>query len=324
MDSRFADRQQELGDLSDETIRVRWQSVVAVATAADVHAKARLVLLACQSPVDRATDEWFWKPFRDAEASFRIDDGVELHARLASAAACHLIERGDDLVPILVRLAMLAGASPINDDLETDAGPALAEVTATVPAVTRPAIFWTKPDQDAVRVDGGAPTATLSTLLDQVATKSQTGLTGLADQVSALARWVGELQRTVAAQQDMLEWLLGGVRSDGTSWSDLPPVATSIDAASDISKFISGVPQPAHERILAQVLAVAGVDEKPRTISTDKVATDFSPIEDQALATLAPLTSGLAKGAELSALSCYELSRRILWELIARRTWDEA
>ena len=117
MDDRFADWMAELGEISSEMLASRWATIVEVADAAGAHEKARLVLLTCRDVLDREADEWFWKPFRAKDDTFRLVDAVETHARLAEAATSYLIRAGDPLTPMLVQLALLSGRSPIHVDL---------------------------------------------------------------------------------------------------------------------------------------------------------------------------------------------------------------
>ena len=263
MDPKFADRMAELGEISAEALTARWNAVLSIASAAGPHAKARLVLLACRDKLDRDADEWFWMPFRSGEETFRVDDAVETHARLAEAAARRIISEGDELTPMLVRLAVLSGRTPVNSDLTTDAVSALKETLTGVPTIAPPRPYWTTANQAELKVEGGPSLATLAGAVDRVALNSQAGILELGKQVLALAEWAAHADRRSGAEQTMIQWLLGGVRADGTAWADLPPFVVSVDAAAELSAYLTGPPQPRHEAIVAQVLAVSGVPDKP-------------------------------------------------------------
>src|ERR1700723_1553032 len=116
MDPKFTDRMAEVGDFTSEVLTSRWDTVVSIATGAGPHERARLVLLSCREPLDRAGDEWFWKPFWEADNTFRVDDAIETHSRLAEAASPHLTSTGDQLTPMMVKLALLSGRAPVSPD----------------------------------------------------------------------------------------------------------------------------------------------------------------------------------------------------------------
>ena len=321
MDPKFPDRMAELGDVSSETLNARWNAVVSITSAAVPHVKGRLVLLACREHLDRDADEWFLKPFREAEDNFRVDDAAELHSRLAEAAARHLISQGDELTPMLVRLAVLSGRTLVSGDLAEDAASALHETLTEVLEFVPSRAFWTKANQDEIKVEGGANPVILSNSVDRVAVNSQNGIAELGKQVAALTEWAAEAERRFGAEQQMIQWLLGGVRDDGTAWTKLSPSAIAVDAAVELSAYVFGPPQPRHEAILAQVLSVSGVDEKHIKPKADDIEARFNAIDDKALAELAPITHALATGGEPARQSPYDIARRVLWETSTTKIW---
>lgn len=322
MDDKFADRMAELGDISSGMLTSRWEVVVGIANVASAHQKARLVLMACRDVLDRDADEWFWRPFRDQDDTFRVDDAVETHARLAEAVTGRLIGLGDDLTPMLVQLAVLAGHSPVHDELIAKSEAALEESSAEIPEFEPPKSYWSKANQDELRADGGVDQATLSTTVDRVATACQSAIAGLSKQVTALTEWATGAEQRFNDEQQMVQWLLGGVRADGKPWSGLSPATIAIDAARELSRYVLGAPQPRHEAILAQVLSVSGVADAAVDPQSDDRISQFEARTDAALAALTPITSALGAGTPTDKESTYQLARRVLWEVTTVSVWD--
>ena len=324
MDATFADRMADLGEIDSETLNGRWAAVVSVAGAASASDKARLVLIACREPVDRGVDEWFWMPFRAADDTFRVDDAVELHARLADAAVRYLLEQGDRLVPLLVRLSALAGFAPVNAAMPAAADAALHETPRRIEPAVASKTYWTKSDQDKTKVDGGLDLVTLGAALDSVAINSQNAIAGLWQAMSAVTSWASDAERRFSNEHGLVQWLLGGVRRDGVAWNQLSACVAAIDAGLEIATFVGDAPQQRHEAVLGQVLATSGVPDSPTTWVTDGLLAAAAGFGEPALARLSPIAAALAGGFSLEELRPYEIARRAMWESVAARRWAEA
>lgn len=322
MDSRFADRMGELGEISSELLNARWTTVVLIAGSAGSHEKARLALLACREVLDRSTDAWFWKPFRESEPTFRVDDAIELHSRLADACARHLIDEGDQLMAMLVQLAVLSGRTPVVPDLLIAAKGASEEASVAVPEYVEPRPVWAKSDQTALTAEGGTDLATLSAILDRVQVNSHNAILGLGEQLAAILEWGSDAERRFGIEQKMVQWLLAGARADGTPWTGLPVGAIAVDAAAELAEYIRGAPQQRHEAILAQVLSVAGVEDEDIDFVTNEVVSSFNRADDLALTDLTPITSALADTTPLGNGSPYKVANRLLWEIAATNVWN--
>jgi hypothetical protein len=320
MDDRFPDLMSELGDIGPNMLKARWRAVVGVAAAAGDHEKCRLVSMACGDQVSRQSDEWFWKPFRAGEKTFRVD-AVELHSRLAVACLRRLIGEEDDLAPMLVNLAVLSGLTPIKADLATEALGALQETAVEPPDFDSQVNFYTGDQQEKLKADGGADTATLSLLLNKIAYDAQQAVAGIADAARRLSEWARDAEVRFETGQQMMQWLLGGIRSDGRSWSDLTPGATVVDASCELADFVLAAPQPRHEAVLNQVLSVAGLTDSSTKIKPDEAVEAFDLIDDDALRQLCPISAALVDGEDLPKVSPYDLARRLLWERAVIARW---
>jgi hypothetical protein len=231
MDPKFADRMSDLSEISDETLEQRWSTLTTIVGAATKHHQARLVMIACGEPLDRDSDTWFWEPFRENEKTIPVDDGAALFTRFAECAVRYLIEvEENDLPAMLLRLAVNTGRKPFHQDL-VDAGVArLEETDVTIPKFSAPATFWTKSMQTELTNNPADPGIT-SGNLSSFATNGQIAMTAVAKQVIALTNWAADAERRFSREQQLIRWLLNGVREDGKAWPSLSPGAVAIDAA---------------------------------------------------------------------------------------------
>lgn len=319
MDDRFADRMAELSEISDALLEQRWSTVEQIAADIDEDTKVRLVLIACGVALDRDADEWFWRPFRENEPTFRIDDGTELHIRLAEAATRYLIVDHQDFVTaMLVRLAMNAGHDPRTQDLVEVAAARLLETEVAIPKVAQTKAFFTEETKQTLQA---SPADAAN--LEAIVSGAQAAVVALTRQANALARWATFANARYTSDQRLIEWLLNGVRSDGTAWSALSAGAAAVDAARELADLIVSAPQPRHEAILQQVLAVAGHDD----VAIKRAAKDIQPFSDPppaALQPIAPILDALAAGGSIPKRKPTELAIRTLWEARAVTTWNRA
>jgi hypothetical protein len=322
MDPRFADRMNELSEISPELLAQRWAAVVQIVAAAGPHEKARLVLLACRDVLDRDSDRWFWEPFRTFEMTFPVENGVELHSRLADACARELIAKGSHLTAMLVVLARNCGRTPVSADLIGASIERLHEAPVTVQSFSAPPLFWTKQLQDAFKAAEGVDQAAIVATVDGIATNSQAAVTALINQVKALTTWATHVDRGFRAEQRLVQWLLAGARKDGVAWSTLSPGAIAIDATAELAELVSGAPQARHEAMLSQVLAVSDVGTQEISATVLDALTKFELPDDGALAALSPIIHLVASGKGLPKQSPYELARRVLWEIKAIDGWN--
>jgi hypothetical protein len=323
MDAKFADRMNELAEISTELLEQRWSTVVTVANSTADDTKVRLVLIACGEKVDRDTDEWFWRPFREVEPTFPVDNGKALHSRLAEATARYLINaEQDSITAMLVRLAVNVGHTPQSQDLIDDAVKHLAEVDEELPVYAAPGTIWNEKIQTSLQEAPNDP-ATLQTNLIALGSATQAAVTALAKQTSGLVQWARYADRRFKADQGLIQWLLRGARSDGKPWSGLSAGAVAVDAAVETAEYVVGAPQSRHEGLLLQVLAVAGKgDTAIKSAVKDHAVTVSAPPEG--LAVLTPITAALAAGKAIPKRKPSELAIRMLWETRTIEAWNEA
>lgn len=316
MDDKFVDRMQVLADLPTEVLEQRWETVVAVANSTDSVTKVRLVLIACGSRVDQNADEWFWRPFREHEANFRIENAAALHTPLAHAAALYLVtEESDEKTALAVRLACNAGHVPEHQDLIDESIDCLRVWDVTVPDAKKPSPFWTTSAKESLEANPADP-ANLAALHSG----AQGAVNSLWQQLNRLTTWARSANARFTSDQRLIEWLLNGARADGTAWSALSPGVAAVNAAQELAALLVDPPQPRHEAMLLQVLAVAG--HKDTAIKgTVKVpaAGDGPPA---ALASVSPILEAVAGGKAVPRRKPSELAVRTLWEARAAAIWN--
>lgn len=322
MDSKFADRMLEVGEINSETLSARWAGVTTLASGTTLEQKARLLVIAAGAAIDREQDEWFWKPFRDGEDTFRIDDGRELHARLAVATLRELLGQGDQDAPLLIRLASNAGLELNADDLLAEAESALGEARPGIPSFAAPGNVYSKTNQDAIKVEGGATTTVLSDALNSIASGAQNGINSLATQIVALTEWAESATQRLECEQRSVAWLIGGVRSDGRPWLSLSKSAIILDAAIELADHLARAPQSRHEGLLGQLLATAGVTDEPTPISTTECASRVTTFETPSLIRLTPIVTAISNGTSLDSASPFDTAKQLLWETTACLWWQ--
>lgn len=316
MDDKFADRMQELGDLSQEVLDQRWASVVAITNQADALTKVRLVLIACGTKIDRRADEWFWQPFRDHEPNFKIDDGGELHIRLAHAAARYLVrDESDDRTALAVRLAYNTGLRPQHQDLIDEAIECLESRDAAVPVASKAHSFWTAAAKETLAANPGD-----AANLEALHNGAQAAVNALAKQVNSLIKWARDADARFTSDQRLIEWLLLGCRADGTAWSALHAGEAAVDAGRELAAHLAEAPQPRHEGMLLQVLAVAG---HPNTVIKKSVKVPSGgDVPPGALTDVTPILGAVAANKAIPKLTPSDLAIRTLWEARTVAIWN--
>jgi hypothetical protein len=316
MDDKFADRMQELGDLSEEVLDRRWANVVAITNDANALTKVRLVLIACGTKVDREADEWFWQPFREDEPNFKIEGGGELHIRLAHAAARHLVrDESDDQTATAVRLVCNTGLRPQHQDLIDEAIECLEANDAAVPVAKKAQVFWTPATKEALAANPGD-----AANLEAIHSGAQTAVNALAQQVNSLIRWARDADARFTSDQRLIEWLLLGCRADGTAWSALNAGEAAVDAGRELAAHLAEAPQPRHERMLLQVLAVAGHPDT--AIKGGVKIRSGGEVPPDALAEVTPILGAVAANKAIPKLTPSDLAIRTLWEAWAAAIWN--
>ncbi len=316
MDDMFTDRMQVLADLSAEVLEQRWETVVAVANSTDAVTKVRLVLIACGTKVVQDEDEWFWKPFREQEPNFKIENAAALHTPLAHAAARYLVTtESDKKTAIAVRLACNAGQRPEHQDLIDESVECLRVRDIAVPVSKKPNPFWTTQTKETLNA---SPNEIPN--LEALHGGAQTAVTALWQQINSLTAWARSADARFTSDQRLIEWLLNGARADGTAWSALLPGVAAVDAARELAASLVDPPQPRHEAMLLQVLAVAGHEDAAIKGSV-KVPTagDGPPV---ALESVSPILGAVVGGKAIPRKKPSELAVRTLWEARAAAIWN--
>lgn len=315
MDDKFADRMQELADLTPEVLEQRWEIVVEVANNTDDVTKVRLVLIACGAKVDRETDEWFWQPFREHEQNFKIENGAALHTPLAHAAARYLVkDESSELTAIAVRLAYNAGQKPKHQDLIDESVHCLLAKALPVPAPRKFNAFWTTTRKETLATNPADPAN-----LEALHSETQAVVAALAQQVNALSQWAQAADARHTSDQRLIQWLLNGARADGTSWSALPPGIAAVDAARELAQVLAEPPQVRHEAMLLQVLAAAGHADTPITGSLKVPSGGDAPPD--ALLPVTPILDAVATNKAIPKRKPSKLAVRTLWEERAAAIW---
>lgn len=274
---------------------------------------ARLVALAHGDSLDRTADEWFWRPLREACAAYPSDP-AEVHADVADACVRQRIVRQDDVVAaVLVRLAGLADLSPASTSLHLTAARALEERTPTMPTL-RPMSHSTMeatvlkgfPEDGSGAVPADSVRAALTTLITQVKR-----VAAHADSQAQIAlEWARTLNEDRGREIRCIDWMLAGVRQDGSAWTDLPPASVATGLAAELSALIDGVPAIRHEALLARMVSLAGVSSEPITLDADH-ASPPSP----ALKRFTPFLDRLSGGPSSPAPAPpMDIAHRLLWE----------
>jgi len=317
MDDKFSDRMQELADLPPEVLEQRWNAVVQVAENADDVTKVRLVLIACGAKVDRDEDEWFWRPFREHEPTFKIENGGALHTPLAHAAVRYLVTAEScQRTALAVRLAYNAGKKPKHQDLIDEAVVCLQAKDTPVPVANKVNAFWTTTTKDALAANPGDPQN-----LKALHNGAQLAVTALAQNVNALLHWARSADARYRSDQRLIEWLLNGARADGTAWAALPAGVAAVESARELAGLLVTAPQPRHEAVLLQVLAVAGHGPTPIKGSV-KVPTG-GEVPPDALLQVSPILDAVAANKSLPKKSPSELAVRTVWEAWAAAIWTD-
>jgi hypothetical protein len=270
MDPEFFDLHRSVAiEPTDVQLEARTVAIATLCAGVDADAVVSLIRLAHSKPISKEIHDWFWKPFKDTDATFPIREADLLHGLMAVQCLRELIrsDKGavSDLSALLVRLAELLGWGPVQPEMlrsvartylshHEQRGPAPRPVAPTVSPIWNAKIAeqvkvaFPKPDEPATTED---PCAAIGI----VATAADAQLKALATSQRAIAEWVGEEIARVDEQLGILTWLLSGARADGSAWSTLAPPQLAIDAGLELAARLARVPGPPEaEAMLAQVI----------------------------------------------------------------------
>ena len=325
-DDHFPDLMRQAGEMDAGKIDAFAAAVDALARSATTEQIPRLVDLAHGAAVERDRDEWFWRPFREADGSFPAEPAVPLHARLADACIRERLAEGRQLDAILVRLAVLAGREPVTPLLQPAADQALRDFAEPVaqPAPTQVRAVWAASDQKKLdeNLPGEYDSSALTSLAKIIGANADRAIGAIRDRSDAVAEWAQDNYRRLLREQTITQWLVAGVRSDGTPWADLNSGTIAIDAAAELALHLGDAPpEPRHENLLFLVLRAAGVD-------LDKSIDAADPHHDggDCPAPLHPFTpvhaalDGTPDGS--LNLSARQAAVQMLWESVAIAAWS--
>lgn len=306
MDVGFADRMNELGVPDDATSRTRWQ-VTGTFTKLEKSLLPQLVLIACGSEVG-ADDEWFWGPFVAKEETFPTRNAVPLHSALASVVLSRRIREGASLDAHLVRLAQLQDLAP-DDPLPEHVEAALTDADLdTPPEIEVPTVSGASPDES-----GPALHQATHNIMNSV----NEAITFLVEQHNSVATWATDIEDVFRREQAVTQWLLSGRRADGKPWDEVAAAQRALDAGIELANLLRNTPQPHHEAVLDQVLAVSETSDVAVKIGAAGHY-DLLEVADERLRVLAPINAGTA-----GKLSPYAAARRSMWERTTLQLWAE-
>ena len=320
MDDRFPDLMNELSDLDPTILQTRWDTVCDLASNAEAPRRARLVLLATRDLLDRESDSWFWKPFREHEPSFPIDKGVELHSRLALACLREQIAV-DPLAAMLVVLALETEREFVSAGFGDEARRNLAPAIVAVGGFGAPRGIWTSTKSKDVT----SGQLDLAEAVNGLGKASSAALRKVGLQISTLTKWAIDAESRFSSESAILQWLVAGVRADGQSWTKLPQHCVAVDAGLELASMLIGAPLPRQDAVLAQLLAVSGAEPGLADVDgLEKVRSDLPRLPNSAPRALFPLLAGLSGTDKLPPIAAFDLARRVMWEAATLRAWDEA
>jgi hypothetical protein len=323
MDQTFLDIMRQVGEPSEELLAQRWGAVEQVSTSATPDQAARLVRFAHRVPISRAEDEWFWSVFRTNDPLFPIDDGVELHARLADACVRWRIREAVGIDAQLVRLAAFGGLTPVNPELPDVAREALIDTPPIRPTVAAAAGTFYDDANAAAALEAGVDPSTIVGAIKAATAPLAEGVTRLNASLAEVTRWADRTMRLLEREEAIIHWLLSGLRADGTPWMGLSSDVIALDAAAELALIVRAIPQNNHERALAQVISLATEnDARSLPASNPKVVT-AAPEVPAALVPLVPLHDAQARKAlrEVGKIAPTMLGVRYLWERTTVEMW---
>jgi len=331
-DDHFPDLVREAGETDAAKLEALWSVVKSMAKTATSEQVVRLVDLAHGAEIDRDRDEWFWRPFREVDGSFPASAAVPLHSRLADSCVRTRIDNGSHLDPVVVRLAELSGREPVTELLQPLAKDALGDLCEPAPRPVTPKLraVWTDADQTKF----AAALDEESTVIDpDELGKLAQGIAGNADQAlaavlrhaDAVLSWSDKAYDTLRREQAITQWLVAGVRADGTPWGNLSPGVIAVDAAAELANLLDVIPpEPRHENLLLLVLRAADVPlDKPVGAVADANMRVSGASMPEALRVFTPIRVAVAQGSALEA-PAREVALRVLWETVSTTLWDSA
>lgn len=323
-DDHFPDLMRQAGMDDPEVVESWSDAVVGLATNASADRAARIVEIAHGHVIDRDSDRWFWEPFRNVHGTFPIEDGIEIHSRLADATVRHRLAQAEHLDAMLVRLAELAGMTPCTDLLREAASEALvgAARPAAPPTVRPLQKPWTQDKTKANEASAAPDLEDLTSVVQGLGNAVNSSLVALRNDLDKVAEWSRSTERRLSREVGMSHWLINGLRSDGTAWEELDIVTLAVDASLELSEQMAGdVPMPRHEAMLRLVLDSArnGADE---SCSGPSAHTTVLPDVPERLTPFAPVLTALsvAKSVPIDSTAA-ELAVRVLWEACTAAAW---
>lgn len=327
-DDHFPDLMHEVGVDNTDRVTAYLAAVTAIAGSATAEQAARLVEVAHEHVVDRNADEWFWRPFRDADAAFfPVEDGVPIHSRLADACVRHRLADGSLLDAMLVRLAALDGWHPATDLLHEAARVALVAEAGhpKSPAAGPPRKTWTASDAEKVDAVEAINVEALKTLGDIVGAAADRSLNSLRTRVGEVVEWAESVQHSLQRELDVTHWLITGLRADGKPWATLDIATVAVDAAAELAERLEGdPPEPRHEALLCLALRAAHDDADSAVCSGPTTHATQLPAVPDALAPFTPIHVALRASADLPGGStALTVAVRVLWEASTATAWPE-
>lgn len=322
-DDYFPDLLRERGVADAERVQAYWGVAEVHAKVTDPGQAARLVEFAHGKPAERERDEWFWRPYREADVSFPVTDAIPLHGVLADASVRLRIGRRLLMDAMLVRLAQLDGWAPATALLRPAADgcfTALAQAPALAPAGQARKV-WGAAEQK--KIDGLQPgtVETLGALAQALGDGADQALGLVRARVEMVADWASRTQERQSREQAIVEWLLAGTRADGVPWEKLPLDTVVVDAPSELARMLQGVaPQPHHERLLTLLLRAIRKDGQQVGSAGPMTAVDGQHAVPKALLPFTPILDAMSRGV-VPEITAEERAIRLLWEGASLAAW---
>lgn len=327
-DDHFPDLLREVGEVTAETVQAFGSVVDELAENVSRPQTARLVEIAHGHLIDRDDDDWFWRPFRDVDGSFPATDAVPLHGRLADACLRNRLDDGATVDAMLIRLADLTGWEPITNLLQPAARRVLVSEVALADPPTMPQrrAVWGRSEQKKLTDKTAEVTfdvTSLTTLAEIIGASVDTSVNAVWTWVEQLVEWSSDAHRLLDRELAVSAWLIAGVRSDGTAWTELDAATVAVDAAFELASLLGAAPPEArHEQMLRLVLRAADAadslldDAKPTCLAT--VEATPAPLRQ-----LTPLRASLAEAdGAFAGLPAPVAAVRLLWESTTTAAWE--
>lgn len=323
-DDHFPDVMREVGVDDPATVQAYLTAVETLAVGASRPQSARLVHIAHGNRPQRDSDEWFWRPFREANPAFLVDDAVPLHSRLADACVRGRLAAGSRLDAMMVRLAANDSWVPATDLLRP-AGQAVLSAAAAQAQPPPPSVarkLWGPSQQEKLAALTTIDPQALTVLAETLTSATEQALGAMRSTVNATIQWATTIQNRLRRDQSITEWLIAGVRADGVRWDELEAVTVAVDAGAELANRLDRSPPEAwHEQLLTLVLRAAAGEAASRGVSaSESTSATRAPI-DPVLAPFTPLHRRLTEGGDMSTIPAETVAVRFLWEAATVAAW---